>query len=118
MILNGNNNSGILDDRPFTQQGKRQINPVVFYTSAGLILLFSLTRFVFATSRPWLAARWTGFLKPSVGTINWRQRSILSLWSVLLFAFWFGEALARTMQTGVRLLSWAAMLFAAGIGLT
>lgn len=42
-------------------------------------------RSCFATSRPCgLDARWTGSLKPSVGTICWRQRSILSLWSVSL----------------------------------
>jgi choline/glycine/proline betaine transport protein len=42
----------ILDDRPFAEQRKDKINPVVFYTSAGLILLFSLMTIFFAIFLP------------------------------------------------------------------
>ncbi len=59
-----------------------------------------------------------GFLKPSVGTICWRQRSILSLWSVIACSR-FGSVKLGPEQSKPEfsLLSWAAMLFAAGIGI-
>lgn len=64
---------------------KDKINPVVFYTSAGLILLFSLTTILFRDfSALWIGRTLDWVSKPSVGTICWRQRSILSLWSVSL----------------------------------
>lgn len=64
---------------------KDKINPVVFYTSAGLILLFSLTTILFRDfSALWIGRTLDWVSKTSVGTICWRQRSILSLWSVSL----------------------------------
>ncbi len=64
---------------------KDKINPVVFYTSAGLILLFSLTTILFRDfSALWIGRTLDWVSKTSVGTIYWRQRSILSLWSVSL----------------------------------
>ena len=45
-----------MDDRPFAEQKKDKINPVVFYTSAGLILLFSLMTIFFSD----FSAAWIG----------------------------------------------------------
>lgn len=64
---------------------KDKINPVVFYTSAGLILLFSLTTILFRD----FSALWIGRTLDWVSkTFGWyyllAARSILSLWSVSL----------------------------------
>lgn len=57
---------GILDDRPFTQQGKgtKSIR-WCFYTSAGLILLFSLTTILFRD----FSALWIG------RTLDWVSKT-------------------------------------------
>lgn len=64
---------------------KDKINPVVFYTSAGLILLFSLTTILFRDFSALWIGRTLDWVSKTFGcTIYWRQRSILSLWSVSL----------------------------------
>ncbi len=83
---------------------KDKINPVVFYTSAGLILLFSLTTILFRD----FSALWIG------RTLDWvlqNLRLVLSTGGNALYclcglyrlsAFWFGEARARTIQPGIQ----------------
>ncbi len=61
---------------------KDKINPVVFYTSAGLILLFSLTTILFRDFSALWIGRTLDWVSKTFGC--WRQRSILSLWSVSL----------------------------------
>ena len=98
---------------------KDKINPVVFYTSAGLILLFSLMTLFFSD----FSAAWIG------RTLNWVSRTFG--WYYLLAAtlyIVFVVCIACSRFGSVKLgpehskpefsvLSWAAMLFAAGIGI-
>jgi len=64
---------------------KDKINPVVFYTSAGLILLFSLTTILFRDFSALWIGRTLDWVSKTFGWYYlWRQRSILSLWSVSL----------------------------------
>ncbi len=110
---------GILDDRPFTQQEKDKINPVVFYTSAGLILLFSLTTILFRD----FSALWIGRTLDWVSkTFGWYYLLAATLYIVFVVCIAcsrFGSVKLGPEQSKPEfsLLSWAAMLFAAGIGI-
>lgn len=98
---------------------KDKINPVVFYTSAGLILLFSLMTLFFSD----FSAAWIG------RTLNWVSKTFG--WYYLLAAtlyIVFVVCIACSRFGSVKLgpehskpefsvMSWAAMLFAAGIGI-
>lgn len=98
---------------------KDKINPVVFYTSAGLILLFSLMTIFFSD----FSAAWIG------RTLNWVSKTFG--WYYLLAAtlyIVFVVCIACSRFGSVKLgpehskpefsvLTWAAMLFAAGIGI-
>jgi choline/glycine/proline betaine transport protein len=98
---------------------KDKINPVVFYTSAGLILLFSLTTIFFSN----FSAEWIG------RTLNWVSKTFgwyYLLAATLYIVFVVCVACSRfgSVKLGPEhskpefsLLSWAAMLFAAGIGI-
>ena len=97
---------------------KDKINPVVFYTSAGLILLFSRQRSCFATSRPCGLARTLDWVSKTFG---WYYLLAATLYIVFVVCiacsrFWFGEAQGpEQSKPEFSLLSWAAMLFAAGM---
>ena len=82
---------------------KDKINPVVFYTSAGLILLFSLTTILFRD----FSALWIGRTLDWVSkTFGWYYllAATLYIYFVVCIACsrWFGEARARTIQTGIQ----------------
>ncbi|VTO20566.1 High-affinity choline uptake protein BetT [Klebsiella variicola] len=98
---------------------KDKINPVVFYTSAGLILLFSLMTIFFRDF--FCRVDWA---HPQLGVEN--LRLVLSAAATLYIVFVVCIACSRfgSVKLGPEqskpefsLLSWAAMLFAAGIGI-
>ena len=98
---------------------KDKINPVVFYTSAGLILLFSLTTIFFRD----FSAEWIG------RTLNWVSKTfgwyyLLAATLYIVFVVCIACSRFGSVKLGPEqskpefsLLSWAAMLFAAGIGI-
>lgn len=98
---------------------KDKINPVVFYTSAGLILLFSLTTIFFND----FSAEWIG------RTLNWVSKTfgwyyLLAATLYIVFVVCIACSRFGSVKLGPEqskpefsLLSWAAMLFAAGIGI-
>ena len=100
-------------------RGKDKINPVVFYTSAGLILLFSLTTIFFRD----FSAEWIG------RTLNWVSKTfgwyyLLAATLYIVFVVCIACSRFGSVKLGPEqskpefsLLSWAAMLFAAGIGI-
>ena len=98
---------------------KDKINPVVFYTSAGLILLFSLMTIFFRD----FSAEWIG------RTLNWVSKTfgwyyLLAATLYIVFVVCIACSRFGSVKLGPEqskpefsLLSWAAMLFAAGIGI-
>ncbi|XNN29382.1 choline BCCT transporter BetT [Escherichia coli] len=98
---------------------KDKINPVVFYTSAGLILLFSLTTILFRD----FSALWIGRTLDWVSkTFGWYYLLAATLYIVFVVCIAcsrFGSVKLGPEQSKPEfsLLSWAAMLFAAGIGI-
>ncbi len=98
---------------------KDKINPVVFYTSAGLILLFSLMTIFFSD----FSAEWIG------RTLNWVSKTfgwyyLLAATLYIVFVVCIACSRFGSVKLGPEqskpefsLLSWAAMLFAAGIGI-
>ena len=95
---------------------KDKINPVVFYTSAGLILLFSLTTILFRD----FSALWIGRTLDWVSkTFGWYYLLAATLYIVFVVCIAcsrFGSVKLGPEQSKPEfsLLSWAAMLFAAG----
>lgn len=99
--------------------GNNKINPVVFYTSAGLILLFALTTILYSD----LSAAW--ILK----TVNWVSATfgwyyMLAAVLYMVFILYIAASRYGSIKLGPEqskpefsLSSWAAMLFAAGIGI-
>ena len=98
---------------------KDKINPVVFYTSAGLILLFSLmTIFYSDLMASWIlrAVNWVS------ATFGWYYMLAATLYVVFVLFMAcsrFGAIKLGPEQSKPEfsILSWAAMLFAAGIGI-
>ncbi|WP_075182511.1 choline transporter [Pantoea sp. 1.19] len=98
---------------------KDRINPVVFYTSAGLILLFSLmTIFYSSASAAWIlrAVNWVS------ATFGWYYMLAATLY--IVFVLFMACSRYGSIKLGPEqskpefsILSWAAMLFAAGIGI-
>lgn len=97
---------------------KDKINPVVFYTSAGLILLFSLMTIFFRD----FSAEWIGRTLDWVSkTFGWYYLLAATLYIVFVVCIAcsrFGSVKLGPEQSKPEfsLLSWAAMLFAAGRG--
>jgi len=104
---------------PAAQPAASQLNPVVFFTSASLILAFSLLT-IFDTSE---ASRWiTRTLNWVSATFGWYYLLAATLYIVFVIfiaASRFGSIKLGPEQAKPEfsLLSWAAMLFAAGIGI-
>ncbi|MEM6049821.1 choline transporter [Erwinia sp. P7711] len=96
-----------------------RINPVVFYTSAALILLFSLTTIFFTD----LSDRWiNSTLEWVSNTFGWYYllaATVYIVFVVVIAASRFGSIKLGPEQSKPEfsLMSWAAMLFAAGIGI-
>ncbi|MBD9644611.1 choline transporter [Pantoea sp. PNT02] len=98
---------------------KDRINPVVFYTSAGLILTFSLvTIFYSELAASWLltAVNWV------TSTFGWYYMLAATLY--IVFVIYMACSRYGAIKLGPEqskpefsLLSWSAMLFAAGIGI-
>ncbi len=94
---------------------KDKINPVVFYTSAGLILLFSLMTIFFRD----FSAEWIGRTLDWVSkTFGWYYLLAATLYIVFVVCIAcsrFGSVKLGPEQSKPEfsLLSWAAMLFAA-----
>ena len=98
---------------------KDRINPVVFYTSAGLILTFSLVTILYSD----LAAAWIQT------TVNWVSSTfgwyyMLAATLYIVFVIYMACSRYGAIKLGPEqskpefsLLSWSAMLFAAGIGI-
>ncbi len=98
---------------------KDRINPVVFYTSAGLILTFSLVTIFYSD----LAASWL------VTAVNWVTSTfgwyyMLAATLYIVFVIYMACSRYGAIKLGPEqskpefsLLSWSAMLFAAGIGI-
>ena len=98
---------------------KDRINPVVFYTSAGLILTFSLVTIFYSE----LAASWL------VTAVNWVTSTfgwyyMLAATLYIVFVVYMACSRYGAIKLGPEqskpefsLLSWSAMLFAAGIGI-
>ncbi|WP_312120658.1 choline transporter [Kosakonia cowanii] len=98
---------------------KDRINSVVFYTSAGLILTFSLVTILYSD----LAAAWIQT------TVNWVSSTfgwyyMLAATLYIVFVIYMACSRYGAIKLGPEqskpefsLLSWSAMLFAAGIGI-
>ena len=108
-----------MNNPPSGRPEKDKLNPVVFFTSAGLILLFSLMTIFYSD----LMAGWI------LNAVNWVSATFgwyYMLAATLYVAFVLYMACSRfsSIKLGPEqskpefsLLSWAAMLFAAGIGI-
>ncbi|KHT01962.1 choline transporter [Pectobacterium brasiliense] len=100
-----------------TQQDR--LNPVVFYTSAGLILTFSLMTMLFTQeANAWIthALNWVS------ATFGWYYLLAATLY--IVFVIFIASSRFGAIKLGPEqskpefsLMSWAAMLFAAGIGI-
>lgn len=100
-----------------TQQDR--LNPVVFYTSAGLILTFSLMTMLFnKEANAWIthALNWVST------TFGWYYLLAATLY--IVFVIFIASSRFGSIKLGPEqskpefsLMSWAAMLFAAGIGI-
>lgn len=98
---------------------KDKINPVVFYTSAGLILLFSLMTIFYSS----LSAAWIGHALNWVSaTFGWYYLLAATLY--IVFVVFIACSRFGSIKLGPEhshpefsVTSWASMLFAAGIGI-
>ncbi|MEA9392083.1 choline transporter [Acerihabitans sp. TG2] len=102
-----------------TKPQKDTINPVVFFTSAGLIIAFTLMTIFY----PVFSNKWIGIVLNWVSsTFGWYYLLAATLY--IVFVIYIGASRYGTIKLGPEqskpefsLLSWAAMLFAAGIGI-
>ncbi|WP_409160774.1 choline transporter [Pectobacterium sp. B2J-2] len=102
-----------------TPSQQDRLNPVVFYTSAGLILTFSLMTMLFnKEANAWIthALNWVS------ATFGWYYLLAATLY--IVFVIFVASSRFGSIKLGPEqskpefsLMSWAAMLFAAGIGI-
>ncbi|KOC91926.1 choline transporter [Winslowiella iniecta] len=98
---------------------KDRINPVVFYTSAGLILAFSLMTIFYSD----LSARWilkaVNWVSATFGWYYMLAATVYIVFVLFVACSRFGSIKLGPEQSKPEfsVLSWAAMLFAAGIGI-
>lgn len=98
---------------------KDKINPVVFYTSAGLILAFSLMTIFYSD----LSARWilkaVNWVSATFGWYYMLAATVYIVFVLFVACSRFGSIKLGPEQSKPEfsVLSWAAMLFAAGIGI-
>lgn len=96
-----------------------KINPVVFFSSAGLILLFSLMTLFFTDfSNRWITQT-LNWVSATFGWYYLLAATLYIVFVVFIAASRFGSIKLGPEQSKPEfsLLSWAAMLFAAGIGI-
>ncbi|PKH23787.1 high-affinity choline transporter BetT [Enterobacterales bacterium CwR94] len=106
-------------NHPPAQEEKDKINPVVFYTSAGLILLFSLmTIFYTDVSANWIS-RTVNWVSATFGWYYMLAATLYIVFVIFIACSRFGSIKLGPEQSKPEfsILSWAAMLFAAGIGI-
>lgn len=98
---------------------KDKINPVVFYTSAGLILLFSLMTLLFSNLSAALVLRAVNWVSATFGWYYMLAATLYIVFVVFIASSRFGTIKLGPEQSKPEfsILSWAAMLFAAGIGI-
>ncbi|MEI7228863.1 choline transporter [Pectobacterium carotovorum] len=102
-----------------TTTQRDRLNPVVFYTSAGLILTFSLMTMLFnQEANAWIthALNWVS------ATFGWYYLLAATLY--IVFVIFIASSRFGSIKLGPEqskpefsMMSWAAMLFAAGIGI-
>ncbi|KGT91626.1 choline transporter [Erwinia typographi] len=102
-----------------SKQHKDRINPVVFYTSAALILLFSLVTLFFTELSDQLINNALEWVSTTFGWYYLLAATVYIVFVVLIAASRFGSIKLGPEQSKPEfsLMSWAAMLFAAGIGI-
>ncbi|MBX9334314.1 BCCT family transporter, partial [Serratia marcescens] len=96
-----------------------RLNPVVFFTSAGLILAFSLMTIFFTDfSGQWIT-RTLNWVSATFGWYYLLAATLYIVFVVFIAASRFGSIKLGPEQSKPEfsLMSWAAMLFAAGIGI-
>lgn len=96
-----------------------RLNPVVFFTSAGLILAFSLMTIFFTDfSGQWIT-RTLNWVSTTFGWYYLLAATLYIVFVVFIAASRFGAIKLGPEQSKPEfsLMSWAAMLFAAGIGI-
>ncbi len=102
-----------------SKQHKDRINPVVFYTSAALILLFSLVTLFFTKLSDRIINNALEWVSTTFGWYYLLAATVYIVFVVLIAASRFGSIKLGPEQSKPEfsLMSWAAMLFAAGIGI-
>lgn len=104
---------------PSESREKDKINPVVFYTSAGLILLFSLVTIFFSDlSATWIS-RTLNWVSATFGWYYLLAATLYIVFVVCIAGSRYGSVKLGPEQSKPEfsLMSWSAMLFAAGIGI-
>lgn len=98
---------------------KDKINPVVFYVSAGLILFFSVSTILFNELSAGIIKSVLGWVSSTFGSYYMFAASLYIVFVIFIAASRFGDIKLGPEQSKPEfsLLSWAAMLFAAGIGI-
>ncbi|GKV76864.1 high-affinity choline transporter BetT [Pectobacterium carotovorum subsp. carotovorum] len=100
-----------------TQQDR--LNPVVFYTSAGLILTFSLMTMLFNQEANTWITRALNWVSATFGWYYLLAATLYIVFVIFIASSRFGSIKLGPEQSKPEfsLMSWAAMLFAAGIGI-
>ncbi|WP_437216412.1 choline transporter [Pectobacterium sp. LFLA-215] len=100
-----------------TQQDR--LNPVVFYTSAGLILTFSLMTMLFNKEANTWITRVLNWVSATFGWYYLLAATLYIVFVIFVASSRFGSIKLGPEQSKPEfsLMSWAAMLFAAGIGI-
>ncbi|KHS66754.1 choline transporter [Pectobacterium brasiliense] len=100
-----------------TQQDR--LNPVVFYTSAGLILTFSLMTMLFNQEANAWITRALNWVSATFGWYYLLAATLYIVFIIFIASSRFGSIKLGPEQSKPEfsLMSWAAMLFAAGIGI-
>jgi len=98
---------------------KDSLNPVVFFTSAGLILAFSLTTIFFTDFSGRVISRALNWVSTTFGWYYLLAATLYIVFVVFIASSRFGSIKLGPEQSKPEfsLMSWAAMLFAAGIGI-
>ncbi|MBK0000864.1 MULTISPECIES: choline transporter [unclassified Erwinia] len=98
---------------------KDKINPVVFYTSAGLILLFSLMTILYSDLMASWILRAVNWVSATFGWYYMLAATLYVVFVIFMACSRFGAIKLGPEQSKPEfsILSWAAMLFAAGIGI-
>ncbi|PWC22171.1 high-affinity choline transporter BetT [Brenneria roseae subsp. roseae] len=102
-----------------TKPAQDRLNPVVFYTSAALILTFSLLTILFNDIANIWITRTLNWVSTTFGWYYLLAATLYIVFVIFIASSRFGSIKLGPEQSKPEfsLLSWAAMLFAAGIGI-